>query len=49
VTSILDPAVPAGAYDEFLEAPVRTVIDGYMIGFSKRSFQTIGNEPTTTL
>jgi 4,5-DOPA dioxygenase extradiol len=29
------------------DRPVRTIIDGYMIGFSKRSFQTIGKEQLT--
>ncbi|GIM90220.1 hypothetical protein [Paractinoplanes toevensis] len=24
------------------EAPVRTAIEGYMMGFAKRSFQTVG-------
>jgi hypothetical protein len=54
MSSILDPEVPAaremamfplfitlGAADQ-PDRPVRTVIDGYMIGFSRRSFETAG-------
>jgi aromatic ring-opening dioxygenase catalytic subunit (LigB family) len=35
--------VTLGAADQ-ADGPVRTTIDGYMIGFSKRSFQTASAE-----
>jgi 4,5-DOPA dioxygenase extradiol len=33
--------ITLGAADQ-PDQPVRTIIDGYMIGFSRRSFQTVG-------